>query len=93
MWVRSVRGIDQKGGIIVYPNPTNDGKVNVVFEDKNVTRDVSVVDMSGRIVKQMKNISDNNVIIDNLTTGMYTIRVFVPATGEQSVEKVVVNKK
>lgn len=91
--IRSVKGLAQKSGIIVYPNPTNDGKINIVFDEKNVIREISLIDMSGRVVKQMKNISNNNVIIENLTTGMYTIRVFVPATGEQSVEKVVVNKK
>lgn len=91
--VRSVRGLDQKGTIIVYPNPTNDGKVNVVFEDKNVIREIALIDMSGRVVKQMKNVSNNNIVIDNLLSGMYTLRVYVPATGEQAVEKIVVNKK
>lgn len=91
--VRSVRGLDQKGTIIVYPNPTNDGKVNVVFEDRNVIRDVVLVDMSGRVVKQMKNISNNNIVIENLLSGMYTLRVYIPATGEQTVEKIIVNKK
>ncbi len=91
--VRSVRGLDQKGTIIVYPNPTNDGKVNVVFEDKNVIREIALIDMSGKVVKQMKNITNNNIVIDNLLSGMYTLRVFIPATGEQAVEKIVVNKK
>jgi hypothetical protein len=90
--VRSVRGIDQKGGIILYPNPSNDGKVNIVFEDRNVTRDLSVSDMGGRIVKQVKGISANSITIDNLVSGMYTIRVSVPATGEQIIEKIIVNK-
>ncbi len=91
--IRSVRGLDQKGGIIIYPNPTSDGKVNVVFEEKNTVRDLTVVDMSGRTVKQMKNITANSVQIDNLTPGMYTIRILIPATGEQTVEKIVVNKR
>jgi hypothetical protein len=90
--IRSVRGIDQKGGIILYPNPTNDGRVNIVFEDRNVIRDVAVSDMSGRIVKQLNSVAANSVTIDNLVSGMYTIRVVVPATGEQIVEKVIVNR-
>jgi hypothetical protein len=90
--IRSVRGIDQKGGIILYPNPSNDGRINIVFEDRNVTRDVAVSDMGGRIVKQLKSISANSVTIDNLVSGMYTIRVSIPATGEQVIEKVIVNK-
>ena len=91
--IRSVRGLDQKIGIIIYPNPTNDGKINIVFEDKSSVRDISVIDMSGRMVKQMKNITANSIQIDNLTPGMYSIKVVVPETGEQAVEKIVVNKR
>ena len=35
----------------------------------------------------------NNITIENLTPGIYSLRVFVPATGEQVVEKIVVNKR
>lgn len=91
--VRSVKGLNQLGKTIVYPNPSNDGKVNVVFEDVSVTRDISVMDMSGRVVRQMKGIVNNNVTIDNLQPGMYTLRITAIETGEQAVEKVVVNKR
>lgn len=91
--IRSVRGDGQAGGVIVYPNPTMDGKVNVSFEDASAIRDVSVIDMSGRMVKQIKGITNNNLQIDNLQPGMYTLRVVVPETGEQTVTRIVVNKR
>lgn len=91
--IRSVRGLDQKSGMIVYPNPTNDGKINVVFDESNVIRDISVQDMSGRIVKQINGVSVNSIQIDNLVAGMYTLRVIVRGTGEQTVQKIVVNKR
>lgn len=90
--IRSVRGEGQLGKTIVYPNPSNNGKVNVVFEDASVTRDISVSDMSGRVVRQLKGITNNNITIDNLAPGMYTIRIVAAETGEQVVEKLVVNK-
>ncbi|MEQ1677293.1 MAG: T9SS type A sorting domain-containing protein, partial [Chitinophagaceae bacterium] len=77
----------------IYPNPTNDGKVNIVFEETNLVRDISVLDMSGRTIKIMKGITNNNVVIDNLTPGMYSIRIVAVETGEQVVEKIVVNKR
>ncbi len=91
--IRAVRGEGQSGGVIIYPNPTNDGKVNIVFEDANITRDVAVMDMSGRTVKQMRNVTNNNITIENLTPGMYTVRIVAPATGDQIVQKIVVNKR
>jgi hypothetical protein len=91
--IRSVRAGGQKGKTIVYPNPSGDGKVNVVFADVNTIRDVSLMDMNGRIIKQWKSISNNNIQIDNLTTGFYTIRIVDTETGEQTVEKIVVKKR
>ena len=91
--VRAVRGEGQLGKTVVYPNPTNDGKVNIVFEDGNVSRDISVSDMSGRTIKQLRGITNNNITIENLTPGMYSLRIVIPSTGEQSVEKIVVNKR
>ena len=91
--IRSVRGDGQMGKIIVYPNPTLDGKVYVSFENASVTRDVSLMDMSGHMISQWKVYSNNQMTIENLTPGMYTLRVLVPETGEQTVEKIVVNKR
>jgi hypothetical protein len=91
--IRAVRGEGQAGKIIVYPNPSFDGKVKVVFEDVNGSRDVSLTDMSGRLIKQWTGITNNNLQIDNITPGYYSLRVVIRETGEQSIEKIVVNKR
>ncbi|HEX6848454.1 MAG TPA: T9SS type A sorting domain-containing protein [Chitinophagaceae bacterium] len=91
--IRAVRGEGQKGKTIIYPNPTNDGKVRIVFEDADAIRDVSVTDMSGRIIKQMKAVTSNNILIENLIAGIYTVRIVNNETSEQEVQKFVVNKR
>jgi hypothetical protein len=94
--IRAVRGDGQAIQTLVYPNPSVDGKVNIVFEDAGgagVSRDISVADMSGRIIKSMKGVTNNSVSITNLTPGMYSLRIFIPATGQQSVEKIVISKR
>jgi hypothetical protein len=91
--IRSVRATGQKGKTIVYPNPSNDGKVNVVFSDVNTIRDVSLMDLNGRVIKQWKGVANNTIQIDNLTAGFYTIRIIDTETGEQAVEKIVVKKR
>jgi hypothetical protein len=91
--VRAVRGDGQSGKTIVYPNPgVGGGRINVVFEDANGTRDLSLIDINGRLEKQWKNITNNNLQIENLTPGMYNLKVIVRETGEQTIEKIVVNK-
>ena len=91
--IRSVRGEGQKASTIVYPNPSSDGRVNVVFQGEIAKRNVTVQDMSGRIIKEWRNYTNNNIQIENLTPGFYTIRIVNIETGEQDVEKAVVNKR
>jgi hypothetical protein len=87
--IRAVRGYEQKGRIIVYPNPSA-GKVNVVFDDFEGTRDVVLIDMSGRAIRQWKGLTGNNLQIENLGKGMYSLKITVRETGQQNVEKIVV---
>ena len=51
------------------------------------------MDMNGRVMKQWKGVANNNIQIDNLTAGFYTIRIIDTETGEQTVEKIVVKKR
>ncbi len=90
---RSVRGEGQAGKIILYPNPSLDGNLKVVFEDMTGTRDVSLTDMNGRLIRQWAGITNNNLEINNITSGYYSLRVINRETGEQSVEKVVFSKR
>jgi hypothetical protein len=73
----------------VYPNPSADGKVNVVFED-NTVRDIQVNDMQGKVIKSYKGITNNILVIEKLTSGFYTIKITNRNTAASSVEKVVV---
>ena len=91
--IRSVRGEGQKGNTIIYPNPSGDGKVNIVFEGTNSIRDVSLMDVSGKTLKQWKGVTNNNIHIENLNAGFYTVRIVNVETGEQLVEKFIVNKR
>ena len=91
--IRAVRGEGQPGKTIIYPNPSMNGKINVVFEDVSVTRSVTLTDMTGRIVQQWRTVTNNNLQIENLNPGIYMLRIIVPDTGEQTTEKIVVNDR
>jgi hypothetical protein len=91
--IRSVRGQEQSGQLLIYPNPSTDGKVNVVFDEQNGSRDVMVSDVTGRIVRQYRNITNSSLQISNLETGMYTIHITNANTGATIVEKVIIKKR
>jgi hypothetical protein len=90
--IRSVKGEEQSSKTIVYPNPSSNGKVNVVFEDTRSIRDIQLMDMSGRVVNQWRNQTSNNIQIDNLVPGFYNLRIVDQSTKEQSVEKIIIRK-
>ena len=91
--VRAVRGEAVSIKTVIYPNPSFDGKVNVVFEDVNGTRDVILMDMSGRVVRNWNGVSNNNLTIDNLNPGIYSLRITERETGVQTMEKLIINKR
>jgi type IX secretion system substrate protein len=90
--IRAVRGLGQMAKTIVYPNPSMSGsKVNILFGEKDATRDASLIDMSGHVIRQWKGYTNNNLQIENLLPGLYNLKVILRETGEQSIEKIVVN--
>jgi type IX secretion system substrate protein len=90
--IRAVRGFGQMAKTIVYPNPSMSGsKVNILFGEKDGARDVSLIDMSGRVIRQWKGFTNNNLQIENLLPGLYSLKVILRETAEQSIEKIVVN--
>jgi len=88
--IRAIRGEAIESKIVVYPNPSVDGKVNVVFEDNLGQHDVQVNDMQGRIVQSFKGITNNILVIEKLTSGFYTIKITNRTTTACSVQKVVI---
>jgi len=87
----AVNGEASARSVIVYPNPSIDGKVNLLFED-NSERNVIISDMSGRVVKQFKGITNNELSVDLRQSGMYTIQITNLAAATITTEKVVVKK-
>lgn len=90
--IRAVRGNEQKSKIIIYPNPSIDGRVTIVFEDQPGTRNITITDMSGRMVHQWYGVSNNTLQVNQLSAGMYMLRVMIMETGSQTMEKIIVTK-
>jgi hypothetical protein len=88
--VRTVRNDAQASRTTVYPNPSN-GVANITFGETNTTHDVFVSDMNGRVLKQWRGVTDDNMKVDNLTPGVYMIRIIDQRSGSQANERLVVS--
>jgi hypothetical protein len=90
--IRSVRGLDQTSSVLVFPNPSYDGKVNISFNGTNDKRNIILTDAAGRTIKQWNNSSENSVQAENLVSGMYQIRIVNQVTGIITTDKIIVSK-
>lgn len=91
--VRVVRSEDLTEKTTVFPNPSFTGKITLAFDAASATRDITVSDISGRVVKRFQGVKDNSLVIENLTSGMYTIQIFNQSTSAVSMEKVIVKTR
>jgi len=88
--IRAVRGYAQTGKVIIYPNPSSNGSVSIVFEDKEGVRNVVLTDMNGKAIKQWSSVTGNTLFVEKLYSGVYFLRITGQETGVQKVEKIVV---
>ena len=68
---------DLQNEITIFPNPSN-GKFKIHGLDKFSSQaEYLLLDLSGKVLLQKKNILENELIIDlNLTSGMYILQIF-----------------
>ncbi|MCW3118451.1 MAG: hypothetical protein JWM28_2533, partial [Chitinophagaceae bacterium] len=90
--VRAVQGNNSNAGsVTLYPNPTVNGSATLVFKDVSGTYDVSLMDATGRILKQWNSTKGNSLNITNLVPGFYNVRISSRENGKLMVEKLIVS--
>jgi hypothetical protein len=75
--------------MLIYPNPGS--TVNVLFGSSSI-RDVSISDLSGKLIQRWNNYSDDNITITGLQTGMYMLQVIDRNTKVKTVSKLLINR-
>lgn len=89
--IRAVRGEGQATKAVVYPNPSGDGRVNVVFDTQGA-KSVTVSDLSGRVVRRYPS-AVNSLQIEGLESGLYSIQITDLSSRASAVEKVIIKKR
>lgn len=90
--IRLVKGLEQTGAVMVFPNPSPDGQLNIVLDNIEGGATIRLIDMNGRVVKEWINVTTNKLNINYVSSGMYTLRVWMKGTNEPLNVKVMVNK-
>lgn len=72
--IQLVNSEQAAGQVHVYPNPSATGMVNVILPHLG-NFDLALFDLSGRKLKEWKQVKESNLPIDRLTQGTYILRV------------------
>ena len=89
--IKVVAGQSSSNKLHVYPNPSLNGQVNVGFGNTNA-KDITVVNVQGKVIKVWNSFRNNNLIVTGLESGMYVVQVVDQTTGERKSEKIMVIK-
>jgi hypothetical protein len=76
---------------LVFPNPSN-GVVNINRTADGRKMNIQVTDQSGKTIIKVKNITTDNYKINFSHSGAYNIKMIFPETGEESIQRVVIQK-
>jgi hypothetical protein len=90
--VRFVRGQSQAENVLVFPNPARNGQVNILFSGATGVKEVTVYDLSGRMVRQIHDVTTQGLKISQLEAGLYTLQVREVKSGAVQAFKLMVAK-
>ena len=70
----------------MFPNPSN-GNAKVTISDISESTEIQLVDLSGRVLKNVIISNSNTVELNSLKKGMYMIRIVNKNSGESTTQK------
>ena len=86
-----VKVVKLNGETVTMVFPTlSTGAVNISRSANGKKMNIQVIDMAGRMVQKFTNITDSNYKLNIRKSGMYNIKITYPETGEQSVQRIVI---
>ena len=86
---RGVRGMEELSKITVYPNPGTVSNMNILFGSSSL-RDIKIIDLNGKVMKQWSNYHEDNMSITGLHTGIYMLIVTDKASNEKLTQKIMI---
>lgn len=73
----------------VYPNPGN-GMTGIFFNEPGTKSDVSLFTVNGVLIKRWAGVTTDHLLIENLSPGVYLIRVVNSLTNESIIKKLLI---
>ena len=88
---KMVRGMNNLAKILLYPNPSKNGNLTIIFDDAQA-KDIVINDLSGKVVQKWTNYAQSNLAVTGLRAGLYMVMVTGKTSSEKQVQKLVVTQ-
>jgi hypothetical protein len=86
---RAVSGLKAVGEVSIYPNPARDNSI-LSLSQVYTQALVQIIDNSGRLVQSSSLMNSNSFRLNNLTKGLYFVKIINKENGETTVQKITV---
>jgi hypothetical protein len=83
--------MNESSVVEIFPNPTT-GSFFLIMSNDGKKLDIQVVNQFGKVINAFKGISTSSFKMNLTASGIYYIRLSNPETGEQSIQRIVVQK-
>ena len=89
--IRTVDGLKEDAKILIYPNPSAPGPVNIVFPNTDI-RNIVVADMMGKVHYTWKGYRQQDLTIRKLVTGTYLVRITNGSNNTNEVYRITITR-
>lgn len=89
--IRSVDGLKGMAKILIYPNPSANAPINVVFPNAD-TRDIQLTDLAGRVHGSWRSYKNQDLILNKLQPGSYIVSIMNMITNQKEVLRLSITK-
>lgn len=89
--IHSVDGSKYKAKTLVYPNPSANSAISIVFTT-NEERNIRLTDITGKLIKSWSNYKNQELKIEKLNAGLYLVQINNMATNVKEVQRIVIVK-
>lgn len=84
-----VKGTGAGSRVLVYPNPSDNGTVNVAFDSFN-QKDIQLTDINGKVQRKWTGYTSAQLQLKQLRSGIYLLNVTDKAKNTKLIKKIVV---
>jgi hypothetical protein len=82
----------QERAILLYPNPSPDGRATVSIGRLQGLKDIFILDFNGQMVRQWQSVNTTNQSVSQLQPGNYIVKVIDRLTGAVYTDRLLVQK-